>query len=550
MTFQKLMNTDFLRRDTPKVDRILTPFVSTSAATLLVAACWVSAAQWAGAQEESAKVLSNSSGEPSLLAALESEVVNVIARAEPAVVSIVRGRFEQPLGGLENPMAPGGGLNVPWNRSILPDDPGFVPDQFGAGVIVSTKSGERVILTNQHVVRGAPMAGSPESERSANSPRVYVRLHDGQGFYGDLRSADPRSDLAVVVPDESQGSVSLPEGLPISEAKEHHKGEIVFVLGNPYAVARDGSISAGWGIIGNILRRPAPFEFPMSAESRHDETVHHHGTLLQLDCRADLGFSGGATINRKGELIGLTTSVAALEGYESTTGFAIPLDSGMDRILQSLLEGHEPEYGFLGVGPADASERDMRVMMPGWELNRGAVRIDFAKPGSAGARAGLQAGDAVISIDGKPLRSSNDLFREIGLAGPGNQVNLAVIRQAAGGQKPRHLSVSVRLDKWPVVNDQDLVATVPRREPWRGLLVDYATARARYLTAQLNPYPQGVVVLSAEEPLGGEKKLEAGDFIVAVNEQEVMDPDEFYALVRDAEAVNLRLSDGREITVR
>src|SRR5690606_39154385 len=118
-------------------------------------------------------------------------------------------------------------------------------------VLFRSKSGERVILTNQHVVRGAPMAGSPESERPADSPRVYVRLHDGQGFYGNLRSADPRSDLAVVVPDESQGAVSLPEGLPISEAKEHRKGEIVFVLGNPYAVARDGSISAGWGIIGN-----------------------------------------------------------------------------------------------------------------------------------------------------------------------------------------------------------------------------------------------------------------------------------------------------------
>lgn len=549
MVSQQAMKTRFSRGGPRGTRRAMALVMSASPSGILVAACCVFAIQCAAAQEGDATLpAGNTSG--ALLEALESEVVDVIAGAEPAVVSIVRGRFEQPLGGPENPMVPGGGLNMPWNRSILPDDPGFVPEQFGAGVIVTAQSGERVILTNQHVVRGAPVVGSPEAERAADAPRVYVRLHDGQGFYGHLRSADPRSDLAVLVPDESQGAVSLPEGLPISEAKEHRKGEIVFVLGNPYAVARDGSISAGWGIIGNILRRPAPLEFPMSTESRNDETVHHHGTLLQLDCRADLGFSGGATINRKGELIGLTTAVAALEGYESTTGFAIPVDSGMERVLRSLLDGHEPEYGFLGVGPADASARDMRVMMPGWELNQGAIRIDFAKPGSAGARAGLRAGDAVISIDGKPLRSSNDLFREIGLAGPGSQVDLAIIRQGTAGQKPQRLSLSVSLDKWPVVNDEELIATVPRRAPWRGLLVDFATARSRYLTAQLNPYPSGVVVLAVAEPLGVEEKLEPGDFIVAVNEQEIMNPDEFYSLVREAETVSLRLSDGRQIAIR
>ena len=65
--------------------------------------------------------------------------------------------------------------------------------------------------------------------------------------------------------------------------------------------------------------------------------------MLQVDTRLNLGTSGGALINLKGELIGITTSLAALEGYESSVGYAIPFDAATRRIVESLARGHEVE---------------------------------------------------------------------------------------------------------------------------------------------------------------------------------------------------------------
>ena len=481
------------------------------------------------------------------LASLESEIISLVEEVEPSIVSVVRGRFVQTTGERANPFGPRVVPDLPWNNAVLPDDPSFVPDQFGAGVIISAKGNQRLILTNQHVVSGGPPANDETEPTTA--ARVYVRLHDGRGFYARIRAADPRSDLAVLIPEESGGKIDLPPGLPLSDAESYKKGELVFVFGNPYGVARDGSASVAWGIIGNVLRQPAPFEFPTDPASRAEETIHHYGNLLQLDCRADLGFSGGATVNREGELIGLTTSLAALEGYESTAGFAIPINAGMRRIIHSLLKGHEPEYGFLGVVPADVTAEEIREELPEWMADHGAVRVESVKPGSAGDQGDLRGGDLILSVNNQSITSASDLFRQIGLSPPGVITPIKILRQPTGEQKAERMTIKVRLDKWPVVNDAELVATVPRYEPWRGLHVDYATARSRFLTAQLEPYPQGVVILAAEKPLGGNDPLQPGDFIVAVNKAKVESPEEFYSLVRDAEMVTLRLADGRDISV-
>ena len=78
--------------------------------------------------------------------------------------------------------------------------------------------------------------------------------------------------------------------------------------------------------------------FPLLTESANDpgankETIHHYGTLLHIETRLSLGTSGGALLNLDGELVGLTTSLAALEGYEKSTGYAIPIDAGTRRII-------------------------------------------------------------------------------------------------------------------------------------------------------------------------------------------------------------------------
>ena len=489
----------------------------------------------AGAQEPAAVV-----------AALERHLVDLTERAEPSIVSIVRGRAGGPA---SDPLAPFGPLPgrgpLPRNQFGRPAEADFSPEKFGAGVVIADAAGQRFILTNQHLVAGGPVAGMDD----AGAARIYVRFHDRRGYFATVHAADPRSDLAVLRVDYPQLGIdppvpreAFPKPLRLSAAQEYRKGQFVLIFGNPYAIARDGSASVGWGIIGNVLRRPAPAE-PSGGNREPDETIHHYGTLLQLDARLTLGFSGGAAINRDGELIGLTTPLAALEGYETTAGFAIPIDAGTRRIIDALMAGHEAEYGLLGVEPGDITADQMLIFGPELAGRGGAAQVVGVKRDSPAGKAGVRSGDLILAIDGRPVRGTADLMREVGLAGPGTTVQMELGRAQAGETR----FARVTLGKWPVINDSDIVATVPRQQPWRGIRVDYATGRQRFLPQRLDPYPRGVVVLSAEGPLGGENGLKPGDFIVAVDGRSVDSPAEFDNAVRQSNRVVLDLADGRSV---
>src|SRR6202011_3306869 len=103
-----------------------------------------------------------------------------------------------------------------------------------------------------------------------------------------------------------------------------------------------------WGIVSN-LRHRAPATPLLNEIDRAKITLHQYGALLQTDARLSVGCSGGALINLQGELVGLTTTLAALTGGDTTGGFAVPMDAGIRRIVRVLEKGEEVEYGFLGV---------------------------------------------------------------------------------------------------------------------------------------------------------------------------------------------------------
>src|SRR5258708_36480887 len=104
-------------------------------------------------------------------------------------------------------------------------------------------------------------------------------------------------------------------------------------MANPFAAgSRDGSPSASWGIISNLHRRASG----VTSELERLKPLNHYGTLVQTDVRINLGCSGGALLNLDGELIGLTTSQAALAGSEAPGGYAAPFDSQMKKIIDVL----------------------------------------------------------------------------------------------------------------------------------------------------------------------------------------------------------------------
>src|SRR5262249_22946371 len=132
-----------------------------------------------------------------------------------------------------------------------------------------------------------------------------------------IKAADPRSDLAVLSIKARDGEL---EPIKFGDAAGLKKGQIVLALGNPYGIARDGQVSASWGIISNLSRKDGPWT--TDRETRNSKpTLHHYGSLIQTDVKLNLGTSGGALVNLKGEMIGLTVSLAAGLGYEQAAGF-------------------------------------------------------------------------------------------------------------------------------------------------------------------------------------------------------------------------------------
>jgi serine protease Do len=481
--------------------------------------------------------------------ALESALVKVIAEAEESVVSIARIRVDPDtdVPPRLNPFGFRGRLERQRQQRNNPDSPDYQPNEFGAGVILARRNepNSRYILTNYHVVAGGPISSSPLADHEAE---LYVKLTDGHAYFATIRAADPRSDLAVL--DINFDRLQLkptdlkPLRLPAPETTLR-KGQIVIGLGNPYAIARDGSPSASWGIISNLRRHPKPPPEPESIISEPEESLHHTGTLLQVDMKINIGTSGGALVSLKGEFVGLTTSLAAIEGFDTAAGFAVPVDEQFLRIFETLSRGQEVEYGFLGVRPEDVSPRDVSQLdMPIPQAS--APKLSSVFYNSPAGRAGLDTGDLILKINGRTVLDRRDLMREISLLPPDSLARLTVWRP----RKKDPFRVTVRLGKWPAQRDEEIIVTKPRYPQWRGLIVDYPTARNRFLRAT-SPYPDAVVIRDVlPGSVGEEAGLQSGEFIASVQGHSVTRPAEFYDTIRNAEGnVTLRLLDGRELSL-
>jgi S1-C subfamily serine protease len=388
--------------------------------------------------------------------------------------------------------------------------PDHQPEAYGSGVVLDAAG---LVLTNAHVVRGAT--------------KVYVRLPGNRGSYADIHALDPRSDLAVL---KLLDKVPDLKPLKFGDGGKLRKGQFVLSLANPFAAGfRDGSPSASWGIVSNLRRRAPGGQ--TSELDRTKPTLHHYGTLIQTDTRVVVGCSGGALVNLDGELVGMITAQAALVGSEAPGGFAIPFDDGLKRIVEVLRRGEEVEYGFLGV-QMDQNARPAR-----------GVKIDHAVPGSPARKAGLAAGDIILTIGGHPVQDIDDLFLFIGTQLAGNSVNLEV--DGGGGKR----SVTVKLAKFYVPGSVIASKQTPARA---GLRVDFTSIIPQRgpIFGGYKDIPDGVVIrdVVANSP-AAEARLQPDKVITHVNRKAVHSPEEFYQAM-DAAGGKIELtvigSDGRE----
>lgn len=373
--------------------------------------------------------------------ALQSTLVEAIAAAEDSVVAIARVPKASGIG-----VSPLGGISA--------DGPDFIPSGYGTGVVVDRRG---LILTNYHVLgdvekydfyvwlKHRAFKATAVSPKDGGAKRIKAER---------VEAADPWFDLAILKIDADNLTP-----IKFGDAAKLKKGQIVIALGNPHAIARDGDVSATWGIVSNLHRAAPP---PSEAEPLVGrETLHHFGNLIQTDARLPVGSSGGALINLSGEMVGLTSSLAALSNGETDAGFAIPVDDAFKRVVETLKQGQRPDFGFLGVEPKHAI--DVGSDQLGAFVNR-------VVGGTPAAIAGLRERDVVTHVDGRRLYDGDDLFREVSRLAPGARVEMTVLRNGR-----TVLPITVELSKKYLDTSRRPYARVEDPK-WRGMQLDYVTA--------------------------------------------------------------------------
>ncbi len=256
----------------------------------------------------------------------------------------------------------------------------------GSGFIISS---DGYIVTNNHVVDGADS--------------VLVRLNDRREFDAEVVGTDPRSDLALLRVDGED----LP-ALKLASKDDLEVGEWVLAIGSPFGL--DYSVTAG---IVSAKGRSLP-----------TENNENYVPFIQTDVAINPGNSGGPLFNLEGEVVGVNSQIFTRSGGSIGLSFAIPV-SVVRNVVDQLKAQGRVTRGWLGVTIQDVDKNLADSF--GLKRPRGALLVQVAEDGPA-AKAGLEAGDVIITFDGHDIPASADLPHVVGLVAPDTVVPVEIIR--------------------------------------------------------------------------------------------------------------------------
>ena len=272
----------------------------------------------------------------------------------------------------------------------------------GSGFIVSA---DGYILTNNHVVDG--------------SDQVTVRLLDRREFKAKIVGTDPNTDLAVLKIDAKN---LVPA--PLGKSGTSRVGEWVLAVGNPLGENLTFTVTSG--IISAKGRS-------LALPGQSDRSIQD---FIQTDAAINPGNSGGPLVSVRGEVIGVNSAIASQTGYYSGYGFAIPIDLAR-QVMDQIIAGGRVNRVAIGVSVQNATANDAEYV--GLPDIRGVLVQDFTEDSPA-KKAGLEAGDIIVSIDGRPVEYVGQLQQQIAFRKAGEKVKVEVARK--GGV---HKSYEVRL---------------------------------------------------------------------------------------------------------
>jgi len=500
--------------------RILLSFLIASAAVAAVVAC--TGRDRAGADQprvELPKVpglfREAVAAAPSAEVPVGTSLAPLIERLTPAVVNISTTTLTK------NPHATrrfgqGGPGQDPFERFFgqpMPDGPQeFKGQGLGSGFILNA---EGYILTNNHVVKDAT--------------DIRVKLAgDNIEHVAKVIGKDAATDVALIK------LTTPPKNLPtvvLGDSDALRQGDFVLALGSPFNL-RD---TATLGIVSAKHRGGVN---PGGASSYDD--------FIQTDAAINPGNSGGPLFNLRGEVVGINTAIVSPQIGQGI-GFAVPINLAKSLLPQLKAKG-KVTRGYMGVLVSDLTPDLVQAFgLPAG--TRGAL-VQHVQPKEPAAAAGLEPGDVITSLNGKPVDSSGAVTRAVALIPPGEKVTLGYLRQ--GSQKTVSFAVAQR-------KDEDQVAGADTGEGEGEGEGEQAGKPAR-LGVKLQPLTpelakeigtsakQGAVVAGVVDGGPAERAgLQRGDIIVEVNRKPVARPADVTAALgklKDGELMLLRISRG------
>ncbi|MDR2841702.1 MAG: Do family serine endopeptidase [Spirochaetaceae bacterium] len=357
----------------------------------------------------------------------------------------------------------------------------------GSGIIVRQQGNTYYVLTNNHVV--VDTAGNAVDE-------IKIAAGSGKEFDAELVGHDQRRDLAMV-------KFESKEKFPIAKLGDSDKvavGDWAIAVGNPLGFES----SVTMGIVSAIGRTGGP------GDNIND--------FIQTDASINQGNSGGALVNIRGEVIGINMWIASSSGGGSMgLGFAIPINNAL-RTIDEFINSGTIKDGWLGVSLIEADKSMLEAL--GLEGKQGALASGVFLDSPA-AKGGIEAGDFIIQIDGKDMRTAKQLTRTVSDLKAGEEHKFTVLR----GNKTEVLTVKISERKNDVAADNGKlwpgVFVIPITDDVRDELKLSKTQKGLFVVQVYDKTPSAVIGLQRQ------------DIIIAVNDQPVNTLSDFYKVLRE-----------------
>lgn len=331
----------------------------------------------------------------------------------------------------------------------------------GSGVIINADKG--YVVTNYHVIKGADS--------------IKVQLKDGREFDATLVGSDKMSDIALLKLKDAKNLTQI----KIADSDNLQVGDFSVAIGNPFGL--------GQTVTSGII----------SALGRSGLNLENFENFIQTDAAINSGNSGGALVNLKGELIGINTAILGPNGGNIGIGFSIPSNM-MKNLTDQILKYGEVKRGMLGVKGGEVNS-DLAEAL-NLDSSQGAF-VSEVMPKTAAAKAGLKAGDVIMSINGKTIHSFSELRAKVATLGVGRKITMGVIRDG------KHKTLDVTLGK-------QVESKTKAADLHKGL------SGASFVNTSSDDAMQGVKV-SAVKPHSpaAQYQLKKGDIIIGVNRQRI-----------------------------